>query len=198
MTDQPQSISIEIGSQSLTISGGKVELWKYGTHAPAWFADAQKEAELEDDHAKRREIVFAVCAVESYLFEWVREVLNGEFRRLNHYFPPSREGRGVGIVERWKQVLNHLHEDGTITRKPTFGEDYWEEFRELVDFRNGLVHGRASRPETEGQSDPEKPEPTWEQLAQKQAGWAVNVVVEEVIRKLHEAVGTTPPDWLRS
>ena len=171
MAEQPGSFVITPECGALTITGERVELWKYGTYAPAWFADARKEASLPDDQARLREIIFAVCAVESYLFEWVRGVLHGEFRLLNHYFPANRDGRGIGIVERWKQVINHLHDDGTISAKPSFGEQYWEEFKDLVNFRNGLVHGRASRPDIEGLTEAEKPEPTQEQLKQKGSGW---------------------------
>lgn len=84
---------------------------------------------------------------------------------------------------------------GSIPGKPNYSEQYWKEFTELIDFRNGLVHGRASRPDTEGLSDAEKPEPTSEQLAQIGPGWAVKVAAD-VIKKLHEAVGTPPPAWI--
>jgi len=194
MTDQPRTFRIEASSGSHVTTFAKLELWKYGTYARGWFTDAQREASLGDAQAKLREIIFAVCAIESYLFEWVRDnALKGEFRFLNHYFPFNQ--RPTGIVERWKQVINHLYEDGTIIGKPTFGEHYWEEFTDLVDFRNGLVHGRASRPDAEGISDAERPEPTAEQLQQCRSGWAVKVVTD-VIKKLHEAVGTPLPDWI--
>jgi hypothetical protein len=194
MPDQPHHFRIRPETGNYTVQGQSVGLWKYGTYAPAWFADAKREASLENDQAELREIIFAVCTVESYLFEWVRDdVLNGKFRLLTHYFPVNQ--RPIGITERWKQVINHLHEDGSIPGKPNFGEHYWEEFIKLVDFRNGLVHGRASRPETAGLSEAELPEPTAEELLEKGHGWAVKVV-REVIKKLHEAVGTIPPGWI--
>jgi hypothetical protein len=188
------------GSYVHTGGNAELELWKSGTYAHAWFADAKKETSQTDDQARRREIIFAVCAVESYLFEWVRDkALNNNPHRLNHYFPVNfpvdRKKRFMGIVERWNYVIEHLHEDGTITGLPNFGEHYWEEFRELVDFRNGLVHGRASRPDTDGLAEAERPEPTPQQLAEKAPGWAVKLVVN-LITKLHDAVGTTPPEWI--
>ena len=196
MTDQPRSLGILAESGALTMTEGRAELWKYGTYAPAWFADAKKQVLLADDNARPREIIFAICAVESYLFEWVRDkVLNCEFRLLTHYFPVNQ--RRIGIVERWKQVINHLHEDGTISGKPNYEETYWKEFTDLVDFRNGLVHGRASRPDSEGVSEEERPQPTVEQLQQRGSGWPVKVA-SDVIKKLHEAVGTPPPDWISS
>jgi hypothetical protein len=184
------------GSYAYTGGDAELELWKCGTYAPAWFADAKREASLTDKQARRREIIFAVCAAESYLLEWVRnQALNHNPLRFNHYFPVNQ--RHIGIRDRWQKVIKQLHEDDTITGIPNFGEHYWEEFGELVDFRNGLVHGRASRPDTEGLAEAEKPEPTPQQLAEKPSGWPVKVVVN-LITELHRAVGTTPPDWIRA
>ena len=141
-----------------------MDLWKYGTYATSWLTDAQKEATVGGEDAMRREIVFAVCAAESYLSEWVRdEVLKSDFgsRRLNHYFPVKKN---IGIVDRGRYVIEHLNEDGTISGQPDWVNPFWLEFTKLVDFRNGLVHGRASRPDTEGLKPNEKPEPTVEDL----------------------------------
>jgi hypothetical protein len=196
MTDQPRTLGIQAESGSYAATGSRVELWKYGTFAPAWFADAKQQITGSDDNARPREIIFAVCAIESYLFEWVRnEALKGEFKLLAHYFPVDQGF--MGITKRWKQVINHLFEDGTIPGKPNFGEQYWKEFTELVDFRNGLVHGGASRPDSDGVAEAERPEPTMEQLTQCAPGWAVRVVAD-VIKKLHGAVGTSPPEWINT
>src|SRR5688572_8466411 len=73
-------------------------IWSTYSFAPEWFADARHEARTgTDHHARRREIVFAVCCAESYLVEWVRdEVLRSEFRRINEFFPPNpRHPEGV-------------------------------------------------------------------------------------------------------
>jgi hypothetical protein len=181
----------------------QVELWSYGTYAQAWFADARKEANVvEDDRddghdARRREIIFAVCVIESYLLEWVRDfALKGNFKRLKHYFPTSKKERRVGIVDRWKNVINDLHEDGTIPDKPDFGLRYWEDFQTLVAFRNGFVHGGVSRPKSNTSIPEDRPKPTLQQLNELQSRWAL-AVVAEVIRKLHEAVNTPPPEWLQ-
>lgn len=196
MTDQPGSFKITVGEGVLAVTGEKVELWKYGTFAPAWFADAKQQITLSDDNARPREIIFAVCAIESYLYEWVRnQALKGELKLLPHYFPVDQGFSG--ITKRWKQVINHLYEDGTITGKPNFREQYWKEFTDLVDFRNGLVHGGASRPDSDGVAEAERPEPTMEQLNQCAPGWPVKVVAD-VIKKLHGAVGTAPPDWINT
>ena len=194
MAEPSGSYAITPDSGALHITGGRVELWKYGTYAPAWFADAQREASLGDEQTKRREIIFAVCAIESYLFEWVRdEVLKKDFPLLDVYFPVTT--RRIGIGERWKEVIKSLRRDNRIIGEPTFTESYWKEFRELVDFRNGLVHGGASRPDTEGLTKEQQPQPTSEQLQAVKPGWAVGVVAT-AIGKLHEAVHTPPPTWI--
>jgi hypothetical protein len=177
----------------------EVELWMAGNFASAWFEDAKRQAAIDDDNddmVKPREIVFAVCAIESYLLEWVRdEVLNRNFQLLKHYFPIATKQRYLGIDERWKEVINHLYEDQTIFNKPSFGEHYWEQFRLLIDLRNGLLHGRASRPDNARLPPDERPLPTITQLVHMSQGWPVQVVAE-VIRKLHSALGTLPPKWI--
>ena len=70
---------------------GMPTIWQTYSFAPEWFADALHEAgQTGNHHARRREIIFAVCFAESYLVEWVRdEVLNRDFNLLNQYFPPG-------------------------------------------------------------------------------------------------------------
>ena len=69
------------------------------------------------------------------------------------------------------------------------------DFRKLVDYRDGLVHASASRPETDSQPEKEKPLPSKTDLDKLFPGWAVQVVVT-LVKRLHDAVGTPPPDWL--
>jgi hypothetical protein len=93
-------------------------------------------------------------------------------------------------------VIKRLAKEGAIRRKPDFGQVYWEEFDKLVTFRNGLVHGRASRPDSNTMRDErERPGPTNEDLVKMDQGWPVRVVAA-VIRNLHAAVGSIPPKWL--
>ena len=79
------------------------------THwAKAWFADALDEAKkTQDPQARRREILFAVCFAESYLFEWVRDVVlaGKDPEDLNRYFPPVPR-RWRRLPEKWKKVIN--------------------------------------------------------------------------------------------
>jgi len=159
---QPPDQTLVGGGISGTEALGELTVWLTYPFAPEWFEDALHEAKTGTNHnARRREIVFAVLCAESYLFEWVRdEVLDGrrDFEKLvihlNKYFPPgSREG----VRDKWKDVPKKLKNDNFIPAVPDLSQPYWRAFRRLVDLRNGLVHARASRPETAQQPQKEKP-----------------------------------------
>ena len=169
-------------------------IWLSYSFAPEWFNDALTEARTgKDHHARRREIIFAVCCAESYLVEWIRdEVLKRDFNRLNQFFPPD-ERRGV--AEKWKEVPKALLDAGLISAVPNLGRSYWRDWLDLVDLRNGLIHARASRPETNPQPDSERPVPSKGDLDKLPPGWAVKVVVT-LVRELHAAVSTPAPAWL--
>ena len=164
--------------------------------ASYWYADAKTEAiGIGDTHRRRREITFSVTAAESYLFEWVRdEALKGDFARLDAYFPPD-ERRHRSITDKWKEITNTLVSHGRIPAAPSFTGKTWQNFHRLVAFRNGLIHARVSRPQTDGLSESQLPFPTIEQLRTLEPGWAVGVVTA-LIRELHMATGTKEPDWL--
>jgi hypothetical protein len=145
--------------------------------APEWFGDALHEARTGKDHnSRRREILFSVCAVESYLVEWVwDEVIKPQtLYTFNKYFPDVRlkeiiekeesekklrkadreelEKRAkkdrAGICDRWKRVIKEVYDDKFIPQKPIFQGEYWENFLMLVKYRDGLVHAHTSRPMT--------------------------------------------------
>jgi hypothetical protein len=173
---------------------GAIKVWLTYSFAPEWFKDALNEARTgSDHHSRRREILFAVCCVESYLFEWTRdEVLNRNFDELEEYFP---YGRKMGIKDRWKHTIKHLKKNDRISNSPDFGDSCWQDFCNLVVYRDGLVHGRSSRPETSSQGNDQKPVPSKTELDQLPPGWAVKIVIL-LIRDLHKAVGTSTPQWL--
>jgi hypothetical protein len=173
---------------------GTPTIWLSYSFAPEWFNDALTEARTgKDHHARRREIIFAVCCAESYLVEWIRdEVLKRDFNRLNQFFPP---GERRGVAEKWKEVPKALLDAGLISAVPNLGRSYWRDWLDLVDLRNGLIHARASRPETNPQPDSERPVPSKGDLDKLTPGWAVKVVVT-LVRELHAAVSTPAPVWL--
>ncbi len=173
---------------------GTPTLWLIYSFAPEWFNDALTEARTgKDHHAHRREIIFAVRSAESYLVEWVRdEVLNRDFNRLNQFFPP---GERRGVAEKWKEVPKALLGAALISAVPDLGKPYWQDWLDLVDLRNGLIHARASRPETNSQPAVEKPVPSKGDLDRLPSGWPVKVVVT-LVRELHAALSTPAPAWL--
>lgn len=183
----PQSVGGRAGVNPATV-------WLTYPFAPEWFADAVHEARVASSHhARRREVVFAVCCVESYLVEWVgTQALDQDYSRLHAYFPVDDR---TGIRDRWKEVIKALAADGTIRAAPTFGDSTWGDFHRLVDVRDGLVHGRSSWPETTAQDVKRQPRPSKTDLERLEPGWAVAVVIR-LIQALHDAIGTAPPSWL--
>jgi hypothetical protein len=173
----------------------RATVWRSYHFAPEWYRDALNEAHHGTDHdARRREIVFAVCVAESYLLEWVRDsVLNRDFLALDKYFPP---GEKRPITMKWKKIIKQLKDDSLIPDIPNFGGTTWSNFNELVEFRNGLVHARASRPETDGLPEEKLPVPSKTILDELKVGWPTGVVYS-LISELHDVVGTDPPDWLK-
>jgi hypothetical protein len=175
---------------------GSPTVWLSANFAQAWYADAKSEAiGVSDTQRRRREITFSVAAVESYLLEWVRdEVLKRDFVLLDKYFAP---GERRPVTEKWKDITKALVSDGLIPSAPSFTGKTWENFRRLVEFRNGLIHARASRPQTAGLSENQMPVPSMRELHALEPGWAVEVVTG-LIRELHLATGMKEPAWLRS
>jgi hypothetical protein len=112
---------------------GVADVWMTYSFAREWFEDALHEAKTGTDHnARRREMVFAVCFAESYLFEWVRDDIfdRKDFEKLvaslNQVFPPGQE---QPVLEKWKDVPKKLLSSGLIPAAPNLGQPYWEEFR---------------------------------------------------------------------
>ena len=218
---------IKVGTGGMNIDAPQAKLWLTSPFAREWYADALREARDRDGrHPRRREIVFAVCCVESYLVEWVLiEVLNRDFDQLAEYFPgkrkpdpdgrtgglyarfkrflrcvrgrgPKRERQRVGVSDRWKNVIKKLESKGKIAKAQDFGTSTWGEFRKLVDYRDGLVHGVASRPYEASQAAELQPNPSPDDFDNKiEAGWPTKVVYD-LLSDLHTTMGTKPPTWL--
>jgi hypothetical protein len=130
--------------------------------------------------------LFAVCAAESYIFEWVRDtVLKNDFSVLPTYFPFPQSGeRKPGVREKFKDIPKRLFEDRRINKPLDCGAREWQDFVDLVDWRDGLVHARASRPEMSGQPEKERPVPSKGELDKLKPGWAL-AVVRTLLNKLH-------------
>ena len=188
----------DLGHLNLNVTSDLTLMWDVdfrtaGTYAQSWFSDAQAQANQHGIDARRLEIVFALATAESYLFEWVRDdVLKKDYIELDKYFPPGAFRR---VKDRWKDVPKQLKDDGLITQSQNLGGRTWKDFGELVQFRNGLLHGSASRPGNDKRPDENQPRPSIKDLNNLSSGWAV-CVVQNLIEELHAAAGTTPPDWL--
>jgi len=169
-------------------------VWLTYPFAPEWFHDALHEARTgHDHHSRRREILFAVCFAESYLYEWVRDgPLSGRFDELRDYFPVDDRR---GVYDRWKEVLKKLRDNKLIEKLPNVGGLHGVRWKRLLRYRNGLVHALASRPQTTARPNEMMPVPPKAELDGLDAGWAVRVVIKRM-RLLHDAVGTPPPTWL--
>jgi hypothetical protein len=154
-------------SAGSAVSGPQV--WLHQTFAPKWFADMSDEATQPGGDARRREIIFSVCFVESYLLEWTRdEPLNRDFGALDRYLPADDR---KGIVDRWKRVTKRLLADDRIMAHPNYSRSAaWADFIKLVRFRDGLIHARTGRPQTGNMPRDAQPTPTIDELNKMQ--WA--------------------------
>jgi hypothetical protein len=166
-----------------------------------WLDDALIEAKKESSRdSKRREIVFAVCFAETYIFEWVRnKFFPKDIEGLFHCFTtPSEKGgrRPKNIKEKWK-VTKQLSEDGKIKDTIVFDKGknvVWGDFCDLIDYRNSLVHAALSIPESSSPPELIKKLPTISDFNRMKIGWATGVVVN-LVRHFHEVIGIKPPDW---
>jgi hypothetical protein len=176
----------------LSFTGHPVKLWVSANFAPAWLDDAINEALVgKDRNSRRREIIFSVCFVESYLVEWLR---NEVFKNIEKFLEYSPIKQRIGIVEKWKNILKDLHSKNLIPNKPYFNQTYWQEWKKLVEFRDGLIHAVASLPEGNSEKPEDKPIPSPNELSSLSPGWATKTVIN-LVTKLHEFADTNAPDW---
>jgi hypothetical protein len=153
--------------------------------APAWFADAVHEAvNGRGLHARRREVIFAICFAEAYIVEWaLHDVFEGDVQRFEMYFPRGRRRRSA--IDKWREVPDEMHRDGVIPKAPKRRAAYWQRFQELSEERDRLVHAVISRPEDRSAM----------KLADVPAGWAIRTAVN-LVKNLHETLGTKVPAWM--
>lgn len=92
-------------------------------------------------------------------------------------------------------VPDLLHQDRYLAAPPDFGGPHGKDWRQLIAYRNGLVHAGLSRPTIRGPVASSEPVPSIDTLRGLEGGWAARIVAER-IRRLHHAAGTSPPSWL--
>ena len=202
--EHPKVHKLEVGGV-LGMSGVVSSLTVLPQHARRWYEDAVAEVSSTSDNrdSRRREIVFAVSGADSYLFEWVRDNI-GEWQRLHgptefgtwgmfFLLFPERDMRAIN--QRWTEVAKDLHQYGYIPLRPDFGGPHGEEWKTLLAWRSGLIHGKVSRPDAANLEPEQLAVPARDELRECKPGWAVQIATER-IRRLHVAAGTDPPDWL--
>jgi hypothetical protein len=165
-------------------------VWTQYRYAQDWYEDAEDEAKSEGPDSRRREILFAVCFLESYLYEWVLvDVLDRDLDSVEEYFPSddTRDPR-----RKWKEVPKRLLDDQRIKAVPQTGDQHGNEWTRLFLWRNGLVRAGASKPDLDQEN---RPVPTKNELDELAPGWALEVALERVHR-LHEAADMPLPRWL--
>lgn len=191
MSEGKRDVTVHLKTAELKASAGSVTVWRSDNFAQDWFTDALQEARDGRGHnARRREIIFAMCFAESYIFEWVRGIV--PIDQMNNYFPPDKL---LSVMAKWAKIPSNLFKNGKIPTDPRLDLSSLDSLRNC---RNGLVHARASRPAKSGQPEGEKPFPTKDILREEdpsRPGWAVKIVVD-LVSKLHQAVGTSPPDYI--
>jgi hypothetical protein len=188
-------LEIPLTGHVMTAAIGTLAVWQHANFSKAWYQDALRESKGEEGKdSKRREIVFAASFLETYIFEWVRQI---RIDLTDVYFPAEprfeKDHRfGRGLKEKWKEIPGELHKDGYISLTPDLD---LSQLGMLVLRRNGLLHGRASRPLTEGLTEKQKPLPALDEWDKITHGWACNVA-RELVSKLHSDLNMAPPDYL--
>lgn len=171
-----------------------VAVWFEETLAPSWIEDALRvSVNSTPAAAKRREVIFAVAAAESFLVEWARDdVFKRDLKVCAAYFL-AREQQP--ILERWKDIPGEFVEARLIPATQDLSTSKaWMSFRTLVATRNALVHGNYSRPRATAVIPGKTPPLSPQELDETQPGWAVKIV-GQLARELCEAANTPIPTW---
>ena len=188
-------ISASPSSGAIKITTYAPTVWITANLARAWFNDAMNEVRAGPGQSeRRREIVFSVAFAESYLLEWIRDsILKSDFEKLKLYFPP---GSHRGVKDKWKEIPKKLHQDGLLPGVPDLSRRFWSDWITLVNYRDGLIHARASRPSTSSLPKYEKPVPDGVTLSEIEPGWPIGVTVNMIKEFLRDA-NLVVPEWLK-
>ena len=193
---KPKSVVVRPEPAVVKASVGRPTVWLSDNFAEDWYKDALAASEAgKGVDARRQEILFAACFLESYIFEWARRSL--QIEEINDFFPTSprfdRDPRfRRGLKEKWKKIPQELFDAGKVDTKPNLD---LSDLGVLIKHRNGLVHATSSRPATESQPKETKPFPTKDDLKELSPGWALGLAVN-LIMELHRELGTAPPEYL--
>lgn len=192
---EPESKVLRAEPGVFKLTGYPADLLVAANLAERWFADMVRETKSDTGGATdsiRREVVFAACFAESYIFEWTRKLTGkdvGDYFELEYPFEC--------LKQRWKRVPVDLYEAGVVVA-PCRPNIDWAEMGEVTQYRNGLVHGAASIPRglKSEVGDPPEPVPKLSDLERRGQGWALKAVLK-VVEQLHQQTGTPVPDYLQ-
>ena len=178
-------MSIEVPNGSLELRGSVATLWGYANFAEQWFVDARAEALSETSRdSVRREIVFSVCFLESYIFEWVRSL---DLHLVDEFFPPEprfdKDPRyRRDLKKKWKLIPRELYSEGRI---PAEARLDLLQLGVMLKYRHGLVHAAASRPFNAEVSESHRPVPDPADFNEIKAGWALDISAK-LVAQLHK------------
>jgi len=196
MKDKPKHIIISTQPATAFVSVDNPMVWFSDNFAQDWYIDAINQSRNGKDHnAIRREIIFATCFAESYIFEWTRQKV--QIEEINDYFPSRHRFKNDPryhrtLIKKWKEIPEELYKESKIPLNPKLD---LSGLGTLVKYRNGLIHASASRPATDIQPAKIRPYPTKNMLRKLKAGWAVKTVFD-LVTSLHKAVGDPLPHYV--
>ena len=167
--------------------------WTYRSFAQAWLKDALNEARHGIDlDSRRREIIFAVAFAESYLVEWVRDdILKKDFVKFNLYFPTNTK---MTAEYKWKEIPKQLCRDKLLREIPNLKSTFWENWKKLLNCRDGFIHAVTSCPENLELLRKKEPSKIHE-ISKIKSGWATHITIE-LVKQFHKAANIPMPKWL--
>lgn len=197
MSDKRKDTVIPLKQLRISATAPPSTVWQSDNYAEDWYRDAMAEVCSGGNYnARRREIIFATCFAESFIFEWARGKLQVE--EINDYFPPERRCQHDtryhrNLLKKWKEVPTDLYRDKRIKLLPKL---HLSRLGKLLQYRHGLIHASASRPATKTQAQKTKPFPAKKDLKKLKAGWAVSIVFDLVSELCHQ-LGEPKQEYLQ-
>jgi hypothetical protein len=198
---KPKDTFVTLDRGAIRVAGEELSVWLSDNYAEDWYRDALAQARFGSGHdARRREIIFASCFAESFIFEWARDKL--QIHEIECYFPTKRLLSNGNkhpryrreLDRKWEEVPRKLHQAGKIGVDPDLD---LSRLRDLLKYRHGLIHASASRPATDRQRRKKKPFPTKRDLQVLGAGWAVRII-HDLVSDLCNQLAEPKPTYLEA
>jgi hypothetical protein len=190
LSEKIKDARITLETATLTVTGHCPTVWTADDFAASWYKDALAEARARGEDARRREIIFAACFAECFIFEWARHKVGLD---IIHYFSPDKGHPAYRrpLRTKWEQVPKELHAAKVISVCPKL---HLRRLDNLSGYRNGLLHAATSLPAINPQPEATQPPyPTRRRLMSLQPGYAVNVVYDLVSQLCDQTSEEKPP-----